>query len=153
MTCTAHALEHVTLRNGFSVDCSHHASVGDHVRLFTSADDSSYQELSAEQISGFETIPDPPMTAASVAAHVAKPVGEPTLAELRQLLQNAGAAHDIDVELLASVIKAESAFHTHAVSRTGARGLMQLMPGTAENAWRGRCVSRGPEYRWWHGVS
>ena len=43
----------------------------------------------------------------------------------------AGAAHDLDVELLASVIRAESNGNVHAVSRVGARGLMQLMPDTA----------------------
>jgi soluble lytic murein transglycosylase-like protein len=43
----------------------------------------------------------------------------------------AGKAHDLDVELLASVIRAESNGDVHAVSRAGARGLMQLMPGTA----------------------
>src|SRR5258708_18694799 len=35
------------------------------------------------------------------------------------------------MDLLASVVKAESGGNAHAVSRTGARGLMQLMPGTA----------------------
>jgi soluble lytic murein transglycosylase-like protein len=35
------------------------------------------------------------------------------------------------VDLLASLVKAESGGNAHAVSRTGARGLMQLMPGTA----------------------
>ena len=40
--------------------------------------------------------------------------------------------HDLDVELLASVIRAESGGNVHAVSRAGARGLMQLMPGTAD---------------------
>jgi soluble lytic murein transglycosylase-like protein len=35
------------------------------------------------------------------------------------------------VDLLASVVKAESGGNSRAVSRTGARGLMQLMPGTA----------------------
>jgi soluble lytic murein transglycosylase-like protein len=44
----------------------------------------------------------------------------------------AGRAHDLDVELLASVIRAESGGNVHAVSRAGARGLMQLMPGTAD---------------------
>ena len=49
------------------------------------------------------------------------------------MLAQAGAAHDIDVELLASVVKAESNFHADAVSHAGARGLMQLMPGTARD--------------------
>ena len=49
------------------------------------------------------------------------------------MLAKAGAAHDIDVELLASVVKAESNFRVDAVSRVGARGLMQLMPGTAHD--------------------
>jgi soluble lytic murein transglycosylase-like protein len=53
-------------------------------------------------------------------------------AEVHDLLSKAGAQHNIDVELLASVVKAESGGRSNAVSRTGARGLMQLMPGTAQ---------------------
>jgi soluble lytic murein transglycosylase-like protein len=52
-------------------------------------------------------------------------------AELRQLLAAAGAEHDLDVDLLASLVHAESNSEPRAVSRSGAQGLMQLMPGTA----------------------
>jgi len=38
----------------------------------------------------------------------------------------------VDEDLLASVVKAESGGYVRATSRTGARGLMQLMPGTAQ---------------------
>jgi soluble lytic murein transglycosylase-like protein len=47
------------------------------------------------------------------------------------MLAAAGRQHNLDADLLASVVKAESNGNTHAVSRAGARGLMQLMPGTA----------------------
>ena len=50
---------------------------------------------------------------------------------MHQLIARAGAAHNLDVDLLASVVRAESGGNTLAVSRTGAQGLMQLMPGTA----------------------
>lgn len=48
-------------------------------------------------------------------------------AEIREI----SSRHGVDPRLVESVIRAESAFNPTAVSRTGARGLMQLMPKTA----------------------
>ena len=47
------------------------------------------------------------------------------------MLAAAGTAHNIDADLLWSVVKAESAGNPQAVSRAGAQGLMQLRPATA----------------------
>jgi len=55
----------------------------------------------------------------------------PTKEEMHEMLAHAGAAHNIDEDLLASVVRAESGGQVRAVSRTGAKGLMQLMPATA----------------------
>ncbi len=126
----AHAFEHVTLRNGFSLDCVRHEAIGDRIRLYTG--DTNYQELASAEIASIETMPDPPKPPPTPAANP-QMHAIPTVAEMRELLARAGAEHDIDVELLASVIKAESNFHVDAVSRAGARGLMQLMPSTAHD--------------------
>jgi len=48
-----------------------------------------------------------------------------------QLFQEAGRANSLDWRLLAAVAYTESAFDPSALSRAGARGLMQLMPATA----------------------
>lgn len=45
--------------------------------------------------------------------------------------QRAADAYDVPVDLLKAVAKAESNFTADAVSRCGAQGVMQLMPGTA----------------------
>jgi soluble lytic murein transglycosylase-like protein len=131
----AHAMERVMLRSGFSMDCAHHAMVGQKIRLYLTADDANYEDIAAAQIASIETVPDPPKPVVKDVAAV-KPVAaatdtKPSAAELQQMMASAGEAHDIDVELLASVIKVESGFRVNAVSRVGARGLMQLMPGTA----------------------
>jgi soluble lytic murein transglycosylase-like protein len=46
-------------------------------------------------------------------------------------IREIASRHGVDPTLVESVIRAESAFNPTAVSRTGARGLMQLMPKTA----------------------
>jgi len=52
---------------------------------------------------------------------------------LRPLIQQTAAKYDLDPDLLSAVIQTESGFRTEAVSAAGARGLMQLMPGTARS--------------------
>ena len=47
-------------------------------------------------------------------------------------VREAAALYRIDASLIRSIMQAESAFDPSAVSRTGAMGLMQLMPNIAE---------------------
>jgi soluble lytic murein transglycosylase-like protein len=48
------------------------------------------------------------------------------------LIALASQTHQLSPALVKAVIHAESRFHAKAVSRAGARGLMQLMPATAD---------------------
>jgi len=48
------------------------------------------------------------------------------------IIQEAAALHGVDEDLVRAVIKVESEFDPYAVSRTGAKGLMQMMPATAK---------------------
>ena len=129
------AAEHVTLRNGFELNCVRSEPVGNRVRLYlpektatASSDEANYLEVAADAIVRTEPIADIPQPAPPAVA----PAGStPTPSEIHEMVAHSGAAHHIDTDLLASVIKAESGGHIRAVSRTGAQGLMQLMPGTA----------------------
>jgi hypothetical protein len=59
--------------------------------------------------------------------------------ELLELVDTIAASQGVDPHLARAVIQAESAFYTRARSRTGALGLMQLMPRTAERFAGERC--------------
>jgi Transglycosylase SLT domain len=124
-----HAAERITLKNGFQLMCDHRALNAGRMRLYTGAGDGNFVEVDEADIATVEIVPDPPAAPAKQA--VTKPEPVLTRADLHELLDEAGAQHNLDVDLLASVVRAESGGNARAVSRTGAQGLMQLMPQTA----------------------
>jgi len=142
----ARAAEHITLRNGFELDCARRETTGDRVRLYllptnVGGDTTNYMEVAATAILRTEPIPDPPaqtkpapaLPSATPTPYSLFPIPSLTPAEIHQLLARAGATHNIDTDLLASLVHAESNGNVRAVSRAGAQGLMQLMPATASS--------------------
>jgi soluble lytic murein transglycosylase-like protein len=122
LSCPASAAELALLRNGFSIRHEHRLVIGDNTRLFFDGDNASFIDVPTAEIEGFEK--DLTQPAIPEAA-------PPPALDLNQVVNSASAAYHLDPDLVNSVIHAESGFNSHAVSRKGAQGLMQLMPGTA----------------------
>ena len=140
----SHAAELITLRNGFQMRCDHYQADGGHVRLYLSAGQDNYIDLLPSDVASIAhdsapavPAPAPPALDAMPAVGQASPAGNAaaqtplTRTDLHEMLSQAGERHNLDVDLLASVVHAESDGNPQAVSRAGARGLMQLMPQTA----------------------
>jgi hypothetical protein len=150
LAATAQAAERVTLRNGFEMRCDHHADIEGRTRLYLSAGEDNYIEFRPEEIAGIEKLPDlpPEPKTAETPSPASRPFPQQTRrwtghrvssteaklseGDLGEMLNKAGHEHNLDVDLLASLVKAESGGDTRAVSRAGAQGLMQLMPATAK---------------------
>lgn len=130
---TAHAAERVYLANGFDMRCDHHAEIGSVVRLYMSRGENSFIEMRPQEITSYETVPDPPPLSPAAVPATNRPEAKLTPADLHLMLSDAGRHHNLDADLLASIVKAESNGNTRAVSHAGARGLMQLMPATASD--------------------
>lgn len=65
------------------------------------------------------------------AAHVVNQIGAPKLPSAEVALRQAGKKYNVPPHVVYAIAKAESDFQPYRVSRTGAMGLMQLMPDTA----------------------
>lgn len=133
LASTGWAAERATLRNGFAMICDHHVQVKDHIRLYLGAGENNFIEFPSQEIASFECVPAPPALASTApvtpAAHADD--GKLNPADLNEILVHASREHNLDVDLLASVVNAESSGNPKARSRAGAQGLMQLMPATA----------------------
>ncbi|HEY0308286.1 MAG TPA: lytic transglycosylase domain-containing protein [Acidobacteriaceae bacterium] len=126
------ALERMTLRDGATWDCVRHESAGDRVRVYTNEE--SYIEIKAADIVSVDVLSAPVAAKPVEQIAVKASAGDSarlSKADLNEMLASAGQQHNIDADLLASIVMAESGGQPKAVSRTGAKGLMQLMPGTA----------------------
>ena len=136
------AAEVAVLKNGFSIKHERREVVGDITRLYMNKEGSSFVDVPTSQIERFETASDDPTPITQVPAVTSRPLpppeaiapggfpGRPVI-DLNQVVNEASGRYRLDPDLVNSVIKAESDFNAHAVSPKGARGLMQLMPGTA----------------------
>lgn len=155
-SCLSHAADLAILRNGNSIRHERRQVAGAVTRLYLSDTSNTYIEIPTSEIERFELDTAPPPQAKPPVANTAQPVSSmPTVparvtaapaiglaapqrsapvldrAALGQLVNGAGEQNQIDPDFISSVIRAESGFNSRAVSKKGARGLMQLMPQTA----------------------
>jgi hypothetical protein len=142
--------EVAVLKNGFSIKHEWREVIGDVTRLYVSKDGSSFVDVPTANIEHFEAAPEELVSSSGLPASASakfplKPKaglnGAPSFSEagfsvnprrdLDEVVNEASGRYQLDPDLVNSVIKAESGFNARAVSPKGARGLMQLMPGTA----------------------
>lgn len=115
----AFGAEVAVLHNGFSIRHEQREIIGSVTRLYITADKTSYVDVPTSEVDHFEADLTP----------VASNTGDSP--KLPDLITSASSRYRLDPDLVNSVIHAESGFNTHAVSRKGAQGLMQLMPETS----------------------
>ena len=144
-TVSAWASDLAVLRNGFSIRHERREIRGQLTRLYTTSDAKAYVDVPTEQIEHFEKDETPQPAAAPQPASASEPVPAPVAnakpalninpskpaLSVNDMVNHASDETQIDADLINSVIRAESGFNTRAVSPKGARGLMQLMPQTA----------------------
>jgi soluble lytic murein transglycosylase-like protein len=119
VVCAASArADYFVLRSGARLNVTAYELIGERYRVQLnggSAELAADDVLAIEPQEIFVPAPHMPLTQA--------PFGE--------LIESAAKKYGVDADLVFSVIAAESGFKAQAISRRGARGLMQLLPSTA----------------------
>jgi hypothetical protein len=133
--------EVAVLKNGFSVRHERRVVVGDVTRLYVTADGASFVDVPTAEIEHFEAASESKSPLLAKDARNGAPgalviprtsvFSRSNPVDLNDVVNTASGHYRLDPDLVSSVIRAESGFNVHAVSRKGAQGLMQLMPGTA----------------------
>jgi len=118
----AFSAEIAILRNGFTIRHERRDLIGANTRLYTGTDNTSYIDIPTVEIDHYEA----DLTPVSAPAPAVT-----STASIQDVVHGSSARYRLDPDLVNSVIRAESGFNPHAVSRKGAQGLMQLMPQTA----------------------
>ena len=130
------AADLAVLRNGRSISHVRREQIGDITRLYMAE---GYVDVPTDEIASFEVEeapppqPEPPAQQPQIAqpSVTPQPVKLTAKVDIDAVIREASQRRQLDPDFVNSVIKAESNFHTRAVSPKGAQGLMQLMPGTA----------------------
>jgi soluble lytic murein transglycosylase-like protein len=111
--------DYLVLRNGARMNVSSYELRGDRYRVQI---DGGWAEIAASNVVAIE--PEEIFVAAPKMPLTQAPFGE--------LIRKSAEKYGVDVDLVFSVVAAESNFNPKAVSRRNARGLMQLLPETAK---------------------
>jgi hypothetical protein len=120
LTGTVFAVEIAELRNGFNIPHRSRETREGQVRLYLDKQGVSFVDVPSAEIARYTSEPDPEPT---VETRPTKTTG--------QIVNEASEKQGVDSDFIRSVIRQESSGNANAVSKAGARGLMQLMPGTA----------------------
>lgn len=119
--------EYAVLETGFRLYVDRHEVDGDIVRLYSSDGVIEMDRLRVVAFEPDEVVPSAPAAAAPPPAVTTEAPPRST----HQMIDDAAERNGIPKQFVHSIVAAESAYRTDAVSPKGAIGLMQLMPDTA----------------------
>lgn len=123
LTAPALRAEYVVLRSGQRLNVTGYELLGDKYRLQMNG---GSVEIPASEVVAIE-----PEDLFRPIVAPAKPAAPFRDVPYGQFIQSAATRFNVDPDLISSVIAIESNYNPKAVSRRNARGLMQLIPGTA----------------------